>query len=402
MKKSPMWIRLLRVGVLALILNFWVVGGHHVQAAPQEARYRYVSLDQIALPPGFTSFTPSAIQDSGRVYGTLCDATCGFTQLAYFKDGQLTVLPPVPPGSFSLPVNASGTIGGYTNFDPVNFTFRAALFKDDKVTLIPQQPGEQFSWVLALNDNDTALVESDDPSGRQTFVLYRAGTATPINFGPSITHPFFSFEGNCRCINNNGIIEGIELVYKASRGFRFDTRNGTATILDPFPGDPTETLAWGQAINQSGDVLGYSFTFFLSQPYHERIGVWGRDGVFETYLVESDNSNRLLFNDNKLIVITDLSPPNSYIVPRPGVRLNLADLVVNMPAGQDLQFIRDLNNHGDIIGISTTGANFLLHRLDQGEPQEFETPVVISQRHAVHPGMAIIRNRLQPKFGPFR
>ncbi|BCG04856.1 hypothetical protein PPGU19_094240 (plasmid) [Paraburkholderia sp. PGU19] len=65
--------------MLALILSFWAVGSH-----AQEARYRYVSLDQIALPAGFTKFFPNAIQDSGRVYGTLCDdINCGVVRFAY-------------------------------------------------------------------------------------------------------------------------------------------------------------------------------------------------------------------------------------------------------------------------------------------------------------------------------
>ena len=100
-------------------------------------------------------------------------------------------------------------------------------------------------------------VESDDASFRSTFVLYSGGTATPLNFGPSIANPFFTFFGICRCINNNGIIEGIEGngPFNGARGFRFNPRNGNATLLNPFSGDPTETLAWGQAINQRGDVL---------------------------------------------------------------------------------------------------------------------------------------------------
>jgi hypothetical protein len=101
--------------------------------------------------------------------------------------------------------------------------------------------------------------------------------------------------------------------------------------------------------------------------------VWERNGLFDTYFVEGDvSSSKLLFNEDNLIVITlqnsgGSSPHNSYIVPRPGVRLNLADLVVNFPAGQELSSIADLNNHGDMIGSTFTGANFLLQRLDDDD-----------------------------------
>jgi hypothetical protein len=362
-----------------------------------------VALDQVALPTGFTSFSPSSIRDNGWVYGTICDSTCSITQLAYVKDGSLTALGAIPPGSFTGPVNKDGTVGGAVLVDPVNFIYRAALFRGAKVELIPPQPGEVFAFVVALNDQDTAVVSSFDASG-QTYVLYSRGQATPIDFSPSLTNPSpcFTFSGISRCINNREIIEGIEGpgIYNGARGFRFDTRDGVATILNPYSGDPTETLAWGQATNQREDVLGYSFTLGVT-PYHERIGVWERNGLFDTYFVESDvNSSKLLFNDDNLIVITlqnygGSSPHNSYVVPRPGVRLNLADLVVNLPVGQELFLIADLNNHGDMIGSTSTGANFLLQRLEDDDRQAYPAPAVSSAQHPIPQGVAIMRSRLQ-------
>jgi hypothetical protein len=391
-------------GVLALVVNFWTVACHADDGQGHDLRYRYVALDQIALPSGFTAFFPSAIRDNGWVYGTICDSTCSITQLAYVKDGMLTALGAISPGSFTGPVNKDGTVGGAVLVDPVNGIFRAALFRGAKVELIPPQPEEIFAFVVALNDHDTAVVSSFDASGYQNYVLYSEGKATPIGFSPSLTNPSpcFTFSGISRCINNLEIIEGIEglALFNGARGFRLDTRDGEATILNPYSGDPTETLAWGQAINQRGDVLGYSFTLGVT-PYHERIGVWERNGLFDTYFVESDvNSSKLLFNDDNLIVITlqnsGGSPPhNSYIVPRPGVRLNLADLVVNLPAGQELSSIADLNSHGDMIGSTSTGANFLLQRLEDDDRQAYAAPAVSSARHAIPQGAAIMRSRLQ-------
>jgi hypothetical protein len=109
----------------------------------------------------------------------------------------------------------------------------------------------------------------------------------------------------------------------------------------------------------------------------ERIGVWDRHGEFKTYFVEGipefpTISNRLLFNENNLIVVTFVSSPtserfkNSYLLPKPGVRLNLADLVENLPSGADLGFILDLNDHGNMIGLGSLGA-YLLERIDEHE-----------------------------------
>jgi hypothetical protein len=50
-------------GVLALVLNFWTAAGHADDG--HGLRYRYVALDQVALPTGFTSFSPSSIRDNG-------------------------------------------------------------------------------------------------------------------------------------------------------------------------------------------------------------------------------------------------------------------------------------------------------------------------------------------------
>jgi len=71
----------------------------------------------------------------------------------------------------------------------------------------------------------------------------------------------------------------------------------------------------------------------------------------------------LVFNDHNLIVISDVRRPaseagNCYLVPTPGVRLNVADLVENLPPGRKLYTIIDINNHGDLLG-----PDFLLERI---------------------------------------
>ncbi|MGH6835054.1 MAG: hypothetical protein ACREC9_05785 [Methylocella sp.] len=382
--------------VLMLTVGLWSFAGQ-----ADGFHYRYVSLDQFALPPPFTSFFPSAIQDSGRVYGSVCDNSGIVCQIAFYKDGTVTVF---QSSGFAGPVNERGTVGGSVLVDPVNFIVQAALFRGDDVKLIPPQPGEVFASVLALNDRGTALVGSSDASGGTTYVLYSKGNAAPFNFGPTITNPFFGFSGVPRIINNEGIIAGTEAnlgIFNGARGFRFDPRTGQAMLLNPFPGDPTETLAWGLGINSRGDVLGYSFV--LGAPYHERIGVWDHNGVFQTYFVETISSSRLLFNDDNLIVISQVAGTHaSYLVPTPGVRLNLADLVVNLPAGQDLFIIGDMNNHGDMFGFSSPNNNFLLQRVGEAEARSFATPDVKNARHVIRPVIAAMRRRLMPQINELK
>jgi hypothetical protein len=340
--------------VLVLVLGLWVVT---VQA--QAFRYRCVSLDQVEPPSGFTFFGAAAIQNSGRLYGNVCDDSGLECYVAFYKDGTVTVLP--SPVFFVFVVNERGTVGGFVPIDFENGLIQAALFHGDAVELIPPQPGEVSSDVFALNDSGTALVESFDDSGEVTYLLYHQGRTTTLDFGPSVINP------SANAINNQGIISGTQgsSAFDSATGFRFNPRTDQTTLLYPLS---TEPLAWGLDINNRGNVLGYSF---VSNGL-ERIGVWNRKGKFKTYFVEGipefpTISNRLLFNDNNLIIITNVSSPasergNSYLVPKPGVRLNVADLVENLPEGQDLRFMVDINNNGSMIGFGSQG-NFLLERM---------------------------------------
>lgn len=342
--------------LLVLTLGLWVPTAQAEEHRDREEhRYRYVSLDQIELPSGFLFFDPIAINNSGLIYGNAYDAFV-VPHVAVYANGAMTVYP--EPGVVNAANNA-GTVGGSVLIDPSNFIEQAALFHKGQVQLIPRQPGEVTSSVTALNDSGVALVTSLDAVDKPTYVLYRNGRATVLDFGLTNTPAVGVLH-----INNQGIISGTAVLRGIGyRGFRFDPRSGKTTLLDPLP---TEPSAWALDINARGDVLGYSFV----SGGLERIGVWNREAEFETYFVEGTAefptvSNHLLFNDKNLIVITFVSSPasellrNSYLVPKPGVRLNLAELVENLPSQQTLGFIIGMNNRGDLIGLGGQGS-FLL------------------------------------------
>lgn len=55
---------------------------------------------------------------------------------------------------------------------------------------------------------------------------------------------------------------------------------------------------------------------------------------------------------------------NSYLLPRPGTRLNLADLVDDIPSEFNPSLIKDINAYGDMIGVDFfSGGAFLLERI---------------------------------------
>lgn len=117
----------------------------------------------------------------------------------------------------------------------------------------------------------------------------------------------------------------------------------------PFSGDARELYALVQGINNRGEVLGYSCSDFAGPDYHERIGVWGRDGVFRPYYFETINTSMLVFNERNEIVITNpvgFVTTTSYLVPKPETRIDLATLVDDLPAGLYLSTMQPSTTRG--------------------------------------------------------
>jgi len=180
-------------------------------------------------------------------------------------------------------INERGTIGGSVLTDTVNNFEQAALYRGDQVELIPRQTGEVTSFVIGLNDSDTALVLSIDALARRTVVLFSNGQATPLDFGlaPGLTvaDPLLFPLG----INNQGIVSGTirfpgdPIKYQ---GFRFDPRSGETNLLlyppSPiFPPTPVFQSALGIGINNSARVVGPVFQAFSNLDFIvSSVGVW--------------------------------------------------------------------------------------------------------------------------------
>ncbi len=340
----------------------YILGLLATTAHAEEFRYRYVSFRD-GLPPGVESFDPKEIDDAGKVYGDAyeCASEDCSVQLPYtavYVRGRVKVLQEDQP-FIVYAANNRGVVAGSVLVDTVNFVEQAAFFRDNSVKLIPPQPGESSSAVIEVNDAGIAVIRSLDDVGQATYLLYINGQARPLDIGTGVTQP------RVTGLNIWGILSGRQ--GRPATGFRFNPWSGATTLLYPLP---TEINAWGLGINNRGDVLGYSFI----SGGQERIGVWNGAGTFKTYFVEGTPefptiSNSLVFNNNNDIVITRVTNPpeerfsRSYLVPKPGVRLNIADLVTNLPADVNLGEIIDINDHGDMIGLDFFGGTFLLKRI---------------------------------------
>lgn len=346
-----------------MLTSMIVIWGGQVQAG--ELRYRYVSLNQIAVPPNVSFYELFLLNDQGRIYGNAfecADVDCTFLNVyvVSLEGGKLVL--GAEANFYASSVNKQGTIGG-GKVDPQSFITQAAVARQDKIDLVPPiQPDEFFAELSAINDRGVGIVNSfAGETFTQALALYKRGESIPLTIDEAIS-------GLDRLrINNQNLVSGRGQVEGQQRGFRFNPATRETVLLEPLS---TEPHSWAMDINSSGNVLGYSFKFSGI----ERIGVWDKDAKFNTYFVEGTPefptiSNNLLFNDSNLIVITRVSSPQSernftYLVTKPGKRVNLADLVENLPTGHSREFaINDINNRGDLLGIDRQGI-VLLKRID--------------------------------------
>ncbi len=367
------------------ILSLSILTTHPTFAHANEFRYRYIDLNGISVP-GYSFFLPAWMNDSGEIAGTVykCDPTsCTDDHVAIYKNGKVT---PLQPGDAST-FNNKGTIGGYL-FDPDTSVYQAALFNGkNNITLIPEPPTQSFSIVSTVNDNNDAIVVTFN-----RLQFYSNGTTIPVTFGPDIPSPLLSRFTN---INNHDLIAGTNSTgFEDDRAFRSNARTGVGRLLDPVASD---TLSWGIAINAVDNVLGYSF--ITGSPYHERIGIWDRLGHFKTYYKETINTDFLAFNDRNQI-LQPVSGKGAYLYPRPGLRLNLADLVENLPDGITLDSAVQINKRGDIFGFVP---NFLLKRICSPQDEREADTVAAATPQSISPAaMQSLMSRPQMRFAAQR
>jgi hypothetical protein len=316
-------------------------------------RLRYRQVNITAAPPSHDGWFPRGLTEDGEVIGQAFDCNEDFTEcsqdvLKRRHNGQFTVL---EEDFFANDVNSRGDAGGCT-FSPVTFEGQAGIVRENgRLELIPPLPGEMSSCVSKVSDSGVAFVASTDANFVTTVYVLDRGRI----------RPFPVLDTTVEDINDKAEIAGIQFTPE-QRAYRFDSRAQTTTLLEPVPPDP---VSWGFGINQKGEVLGFSFDF---EGVVQRIGKWNRRNEFETFLLGgSDNpefptiANGVIWNEPGLIVVSATSDGNTYLVPSPGVRLNLAELVRNGPAASELQAIA-VNKRADIVAASLADGSAYLFR----------------------------------------
>jgi hypothetical protein len=320
--------------------------------------YRLIDFTKLSFP-GISGIFPQVLTDDGRLYAAIYDEDYN-TSVGYYKNGRIVI---THQNAYPLAANNKKISAGGILSDPVNYFTQAAVFYPDGTTkLIPRIPGEISSEIFKINDRGTMLLSWYDENYTYHLDIIRNGIRSPRDFGPDIP------VAGMIDINDKDQISGTTLNQNGKYlGFRYDLNTGKATLLYP---QATETDAWAMGINNYGDIVGYSFITNGT----ERIGVWDKSNRFREYFVEGTDeyptiSNSLLINDNKLIVVTYISRPAeeafkaSYLIPRPGVRFLVQNLVDGITEDYPLSIINSLNDKRMMSGWGDT--TYLLDTLNQ-------------------------------------
>ena len=321
---------------LALTLGSWSPAAH---AGEHRLRYRYISFEDAEIPPGFSGFGlglvfvpgfPGALNGSDQVAGAVSDDS-GEPHVAVYEHGIVEGPPARPPVERER--DQRGRHGRWLCAEPCDrqSTGGALLRRsravhphatrgDLQLRRRAERRGHCADGLVHRLQRHAHRDARGLREGSGDAALFRRGHHASVGGYTSI---YLYDRGEIAGTTGVNIVDD-------ALGFRFDPRTHDTTLLYPIDGDP---LAWAQGINQSGDVLGYSFV----NNGQERIGVWDRQGKFEVYFTEGNAqfptiSNHVLFNEQDLIVITWNSDNTSYLVPEPGVRLDLADLTDNLPS----------------------------------------------------------------------
>lgn len=314
----------------------------------------YEQIDISLPPPEYDFWGATGLSDDGDVFGTGFDCTedfsfCSFDLLKVDENGTFNVV----LQDFAVnEVNGPGDSGGCVIDDELQTSQAAVVYSNGTLELLPKLPGEISSCIVQLSDGGAALVFSQD----ETFVLTQYVARGNQTFAVPLEI------GQIWDLNDQGVVAGTVSTDAGDRAFRFDSRTQTNTILEPIAPDPH---SWGLGINRHGEVLGYSFEFGAT----ERIGKWNAENRFLVKFVEGTPevptiSNHLVWNEAGFIVVSYTADEKTYVIPKTGVRLDLADLVGDAIVPSTLIAL-DVNERAEFVATSLFDGTTQLYRRTQ-------------------------------------
>jgi hypothetical protein len=308
---------------------------------------RYEVRDVPANLTGYSFLEPFALTSAREVLGrgSRCDSesetpTCTTDAVSIDLEGDFRVL----AQDFGPQVaNAHGDVGGCFSESPTRW--HAAIIHADGDVELLSHPDELFSCVNAISPAGTAFVSGSsgteaDPIAFDEVVLGEERLAVELGEGDHVV-----------AINDRGELAGNFASDSASgqAAARYDARTGVHTLLAGMDCDPT-TRAFG--VDQQGNVLGYSF----SAGSEEHIGTWNQANAFSTLFTEGTaqfptRSAQLTWNRDGLVFVSRTTDERTYLIAKPGVRVDLASLVATSNAPTRLAVL-SVNERGDFLAFS--------------------------------------------------
>jgi probable HAF family extracellular repeat protein len=284
-------------------------------------------------PPGYTDFTPNAINTPGQVVGTAMDADTSTAMAVVWRQGSPTAL---------------GTLGGWrSNGTAVN---DAGLVVGESSTALGENEVHAFVWDgntmqdLGVDGRDSGATGINSAATIVGYERDRLGNAHAMLWEQGVGHRLDRFDlgfSSAVAVNNSGQV--VVVAYASGAGGSPDSYisdGGALTWLGVFQ---------GTALNASANVIGYRST-----PLPEVEAILWQEGQARTL---ADSQHWLLpvgINARGQVVGSTLTPSGAEHAAlwEDGLETDLND-AVTPGSGWELWRASAINDAGQIVGFGT-------------------------------------------------
>ena len=135
-------------------------------------------------------------------------------------------------------------------------TNHSAFYWDGSYTFLGTLPGGTRSRAYGINDNDVVVGGSKSSAAEERPFIWQNGTMSELQMPPN-----FPTDGRARDINNAGQVVGRGYSFQHACTCQYEGllwENGVAQILPDLVGDGNTGATEGMAINEAGQIVGYS------------------------------------------------------------------------------------------------------------------------------------------------
>lgn len=212
-----------------------------------------------------TSSVAFGVNDSGEVVGSSLGP--GGTEQAFIdSNGKITSLGTLPGDAESVAhgINDKGEAVGYSSASTSseNYTQEAFTFSGGKMTGLGTLPGDAYSQAKSINANGQVVGWSYSVAPVPHYEAFMFSNGKMTGLGTLSGYPGSLALG----INDSGEVVGQCTGYPSSTAFVFSNSKMT-NLNDLIPAHSGWKLIGAEAINDSGQIVGYGYPPFSSGHY---------------------------------------------------------------------------------------------------------------------------------------